>query len=749
MNRIITSLLLLLITSVSFAQITVTNTQTPQQLIEDVLIGSGVTPMNILVNGSAPAATVIQPNGSYFNQGATSFPIPEGVLLTSGAGYVAVGPNDAGGADDPSGTSDLIDADLDAIAANTVYNGIIIEFDFVATGDELQFNYVFASEEYPEFAPPNSSSFNDVFGFFLAGPGLAGPYTGGAVNLAVIPGTSTPISINNVNAVTNAGYYVDNEFGATYGTAIQYDGTTTVLTAFSELVCGETYHMKFAICNVGDQAWDSGVFLEGGSFSVNPVDFTFDTYTVDNTIYEECEQLGTLMFTRQGCDIDLGATLTAYLTYGGEAENSVDYETLADSVFFDVGVDTIYWQIVPIPDGLDEGIESIEITLMTVNNLGDTVYSSGLFYISDNPELTVTGQDSLLYCVSDSIIPLYAVYSGIEPLSYMWSTGDTTASSIDTLTENGVYYYVITVTDVCGSTAYDSLSITVDQTLHLDTMIQTPATCIPTGSVFAQISGYVGIPDVMWAGPNDPESTNTVDATAWGDLSPGWYYFTASDEYCTINDSIMVEVDSIPQALLFLDPEYSCETAEVVFSNESQFATSFYWNFGNGAEYYNETLDDVSQYYVNDATIYLVASNGIPACNDTAYVNVYIVECGCTDTSALNYDSLAVLDNGTCLYPPPPTPAVSAPNVFTPNVDDINAFFELTTENVEFIEIEILNRWGNLVYSGSGDIAGPPKWDGRLPSGKNAEDGVYFYKYRVRGIDQSELEGHGFVHVIR
>ena len=91
------------------------------------------------------------------------------------------------------------DPDLLAITSpgNDIQDISILEFDFVPTGDSLKFNYVFGSEEYPSFNC--SATFNDVFGFFLSGPGISGPYTNNAANIALVPGTSLPVSIANIH----------------------------------------------------------------------------------------------------------------------------------------------------------------------------------------------------------------------------------------------------------------------------------------------------------------------------------------------------------------------------------------------------------------------------------------------------------------------------------------------------------------------------------------------------------------------
>jgi hypothetical protein len=146
----------------------------------------------------------------------------------------------------------------------------VLEFDFKTDSDSVFFSYVFASEEYNEFT---NSQYNDVFGFFLSGNGLS------STNLALIPGTSTPVSINNVNGGnpfgTNASHpelFNNNDLSDGGGSfATEYDGFTDVFTASATgLTPNATYHLKIAIADAGDTALDSAVFLKAGSFSSEP-----------------------------------------------------------------------------------------------------------------------------------------------------------------------------------------------------------------------------------------------------------------------------------------------------------------------------------------------------------------------------------------------------------------------------------------------------------------------------------------------
>ncbi|NHM02221.1 choice-of-anchor L domain-containing protein, partial [Flavobacterium difficile] len=254
----------LLSTLLTNAQLNVNNTLfSPADLILSKLIGDGISVSNVKYNGSVPNALITNNQLGFYTTGVTptNLGLSSGLLMTNGSATGAIGPNSVGGSTTASNFPVNGDPDLAMIASLSINNICILEFDFIPVGPEVKFEYVFASEEYPEFV---GTSFNDVFGFFLSGPGITGPYSNGAKNIALLPNSTTAISINNVNPGLNSSYYVSNPAGG----FIQYDGFTTVLTARSEVQCGQTYHIKLALADVGDSAYDSAVFFKEDSFSV-------------------------------------------------------------------------------------------------------------------------------------------------------------------------------------------------------------------------------------------------------------------------------------------------------------------------------------------------------------------------------------------------------------------------------------------------------------------------------------------------
>lgn len=225
------------------AQLTV-NDSLSTTYLTTLLEGLNITLSNLVVNCPPDA------HGEF--SGSSEIPITQGLVLTSGTADAVAGPvgdfasGGAMGAGDP---------DLDGLVSAPTLDACVLEFDCVPLGDTLLFNFVFGSEEYPEFA---GTAFNDAFAIWLSGPGYPIP-----TNVAAIPG-GTLVSINNVNAFTNAAYYVDNE--AIPGVYCAYDGFTQNLTAFAVVAPGATYHFKVAVADVSDGIFDTGVFLEAFSF---------------------------------------------------------------------------------------------------------------------------------------------------------------------------------------------------------------------------------------------------------------------------------------------------------------------------------------------------------------------------------------------------------------------------------------------------------------------------------------------------
>jgi len=266
---------------VALAQLSITNNTNAQQLA-NALAGPGVT----VVAGSATLsrATTNQNNTGTFTGGSSGGAGPvvgigSGVVLTTGNFATSVlGPNNRKNSTVSGGQ--LSDSDLSALAgSNARFDTVVLQFNVIPSGRSLNFQFVFGSEEYPEYV---CSNFNDAIGLFVSGPGLSGPFSNGAVNLAVLPNNSR-VSINTVNGgvvgfqagapaagcdLGNAAYYVDNGDPNNSSlpnpilfTNTQLDGFTRPLPSRAVVVPGQTYRVKIAIADAGDGSLDSAVFL--------------------------------------------------------------------------------------------------------------------------------------------------------------------------------------------------------------------------------------------------------------------------------------------------------------------------------------------------------------------------------------------------------------------------------------------------------------------------------------------------------
>ncbi len=256
----------LFIPVVSTAQLGISTTDISAIDMAENIVGDGVTIVS--ANLVCPDGAI----GTFSNGNTTNLGIDQGILLTTGHASGAIGPNNSTSVSGDNAAGG--DADLDALVAPYgTSDACFLEITFVPDGQVIQINYVFGSEEYNEYV---CSNFNDIFAFFVNGTGADGS------NIALIPGSDQPVSINNVNNgslgmfgnatncdaenLANSSFFVDNMGGTT----IQYDGFTIPLTATLVVTPGETYTIKLAIGDVGDVYFDSGVFLESESFiSIN------------------------------------------------------------------------------------------------------------------------------------------------------------------------------------------------------------------------------------------------------------------------------------------------------------------------------------------------------------------------------------------------------------------------------------------------------------------------------------------------
>lgn len=706
---IITCFILLAVVGFSKAQLTVNNTTlTPQQLVQNILVGQGVTVSNITFSGNSLQFGQFTSNGSNVGLG-------NGICMSSGYATVANGPNDGSAESEPLGGvsfNSTPDGNLNTLAASlnnpspTLYDAAILEFDFIPTSDSLSFRYVFGSDEYTEFS--SNPTFNDVFGFFLTGVSTPFPTT----NLALVPGTGQPVSILNISDVVNTQYYVDNDYMFLPTGSVEFDGFTVVLVASAQVICGETYHIKLAIADVGDGSYDSGVFLEAGSFSsVGDVQIipNVSYSTNDTTMFEGCGD-ATIAFVRSGNN----AQSQSYTyTVSGTSTNGVDYTNLNGQITIPAGQDTAYITLNPFDDGNAEGVETLTITVTNTVCTNQSV-SSVTVYIQDVVPITLSaGPDQSTACTvgSGSNTLTGTPNGGVAPYTYAWvPTGDLTQTI--NVTPATSTTYTVTVTDVCGNTATDDVAVLVEAptpltlTVSNDTVICQNTTAV----LIANPQGGNGQVLVEW---NTGEQSTTIQVAP---MVTTTYSVTVIDA-CNQVQTGDVVVNVEPNDALF--DYFFITNNTVTFNNMSiGYDNLVAWDFGDSTA---DNTFEPSHTYTAPGT----------------YVVTLVVEnlAGCVDTFQL---SLVVR----------PEFNFYIPNAFTPNQDGKNESFNAKGQGFDVYQMNIFNRWGQLVFTTNSLADG---WDGTYKDNDEiVPNDVYVYEVRLRiTAAEDEIIYRGKVSLIR
>lgn len=551
------------------AQLNINTTMTPEELVES-LVGEGVSYSDVTYHGGIIAK-------GYFSGGdQTNMGLKSGVLLTSGSASLAPGPNFSSSA----GLNNNMGGDptLTQLAGDPTFDASVLSFKFIPESDTIKCRYVFGSEEYPEFV---ANLYNDVFGFFVTGPNPEGGMFLDK-NIALVPGTQLPVSISNINDVmpSYAQYYVNNNNGAT----IEYDGFTTVLTAWLKVEPCQEYEIKLAIADAADHIYDSGVFLEEGSFeSIGLLTTTsFEPNLTDTIAVEGCIA-GLVSFKVPD---ESYAPYTVKYTIGGTAEMGVDYENIPNELIIPAGKDSVVLTINPFMDDLIEDVEYVE--LLVENTLGcSTGVDTVKVEIYDNrPIVTLPTKDTLV-CMGEEVEIGVWLEGGVPLFDYLWENGGT--DSVTTVTAQGVEYWTVNVSDLCGQMVEDSVRVEAlpypDFSLGNDTAI-----CLGEKVV---LSAPVEYPDWHW---NDGTKVPQITVTL-----PGVYWLEVENEAgCSFRDSIVVDLLPVPFVELG-DDVTGCASDDITL-DAGPGHTAYLWSTGATTQIVN--VSDPGYYWVEVSNEY-------------------------------------------------------------------------------------------------------------------------------------------------
>ena len=618
--------------------------------------GEGVKITNGKFNNQT--GNVTYPQIAFFTVSNPSFPIDTGILLTTGT-YNMSG----------SLSSTYTESALAPYSGGySLTNCASLEFDFVAMADTFAFNYIFASQEYCEYV---NSQYNDVFGFILTGGVDPVTYLPCNKNVAIVPGTITasnpngvPVTINNVNHgyhsgstgpgtnPSNSQYFICNGY---HNLGVAYDGFTTKLSACAAIFGCNTYHMKLAVCNVSDQALDSGVFIEEGSFYSPSVEIVqnWETEVGGDTLIQNCRNLDL------DCSIE-HPFLTGYTSINvdreGDAVLGVDYSVIVEQhlivnqqpvVVFDtltVDHNTFFFQpgdtVMPLhvkmlPTVQFSNPDQVKTAILKIRTQGCdgfpelmdrfVSYDTIILHLRANDSVRLrdtafTACDTLRYVEVEKV-------RGSNSLSYIWlnNAGDTlqgianpeSLASECELTQSGVYKMVAHDQWNCMTdTATVEVNIVPRPDIHFTYTPDHGCQPLPVTWQAQYSSDYSTL---LWNIHNDSSYTYIDSAVTLHTSLPdeGWYsakltVTTAPGCYDSLVMENIIHVSGFPHADFTFGPSEPENGEEVFFYNLStgENLTDFVWSFGDGHSSYVQEPSHTYHLQESDLmTVRLVVTN--------------------------------------------------------------------------------------------------------------------------------------------
>lgn len=693
----------------------------PENLVE-MIIGEGVEFSNVIYRGHPCSA------GSF--NGIFERGFGAGLVLATD-GVISISPGNHGENYRTYGIESDLSKQLEMIGAisSQLYNVITIEFDFIPKSDQLSFEYIFASNEYSSFT---CSKYNDIFGFFLSGPGIVGPFTNNAQNIALVPDphdssafTGTPVIINSINSGRSSNFdeslcdsidvdwrsyskfYVDNSSKK----SISFLGHTTPLKSTARVIPCETYHIKLAIADCSDGLLNSAVFLKRNSFhSVPKINYSvksnmsdvFDSLKNPNHLYEGCGP-ATISFKRNDA---LKGTVAHKISVSGTARNQLDYylTNIEDSLVIIPEDDSLATLIISVPnDSIDEEVEQLTLRVYPWDqDCYEDFYDSIVFKIFDQPKMALHVSDDIqLECPGDELSLRANASGGIAGLldsqeiqtsfNYQWLDLGFGAHQM-VRPKNAKTYYVL-ATDLCDQQVIDSIFVAIapQEPLIIDAEQGTQCSYQMEELCVNVLSGNGGF-NYSWP-DGSKDSCNLV--------FPGVYPVIVNDKCSNeVTAYAQLELDVLPKPLFEITDVIGDTLALrlnnlTLKSNDYEYA----WDFGDASgsnEYQPET-----HYYDAHGNYYL-------------QLKIFNTKTSCYRASG-EWVKVA------------PSYHFFAPNSFSPNGDGLNDVFKPVILGHQDYKLLIYDRWGHQVFY-SDELA--KGWDGTLDD-KPLKSGIYVYRIYV------------------
>ncbi len=569
----------------------------------DLIVVDGIAVSNVVLN--------CPPGGSaYFDATATGINMTTGVLLTTGSvANAAMGNNDPGasGCNGAAG-----DPQVEGVANETTYDACILEFDIVPTCTQLDFTFVFGSEEYPEYI---NREFADAMVITISGPGFVGQE-----NIALIPNTTDGVGIHTVNSNEYSQYYVN-------GGNIQYDGFTVPLNASTTVTPCEQYHIKLAVADAADCIFDSGVFFAANSMDCGINNSVTTTISVDPLQPIEGCRTYDIELCRQG---DLTTSYDLNLAYEGTATNGVDYTMLPSVLNFPAGVQCQTITVEAINDGQFEGAEDILFVYEAISG-ACLVYDTVQIQIIDDQNMV---PDFYYNDVCDGSTVFFNNGTSISPpatvTDFTWKFGDGNvlnqynASHLYATPGDYDVWMIATSNDNC----IDSVMYTVHVYDYPEADFTLADVCLGDIATFTNqsvASTNDNFGDVLW------NFGDGGSATSWD----AFHYYSIPDTFVvslSVYTDILSCVSTFTDSIIIYPPIITdfttadvCLGDTVQFANESTGDATWEWNFDDSSPLATEF--DTVHFYASegeyDVRLVGISPNG---CNDTTFQQVTVYD---------------------------------------------------------------------------------------------------------------------------
>lgn len=556
---------LVAVSNSAFAQLNIVTGQTAQDYAE-FIAGAGVTVSNASITGSPDAVASFTTGGTATGLGMTS-----GVIISSGNAA------DAGGAepgiDASTGHGLPGNAWLEAQSGVPSNDAVILEFDFVPNADFAQFKFIFGSEEYPGFV---CEDFNDLFAITIEGVSTPLPLT----NIALIPGTATPVSINSVNdqGCGDPTYYVNNA-GSNF---IEYGGVTQLITAETQVICGETYTLAFMIADGFDGIYDSGCFIEENSLTTGNVTIQATSLGGDTAAIEGCADLE-IQLVLNGNPPAQDLPVNVWIGGGSTATWGIDYSPITElnqedsTVIIPAGQTSVTFNISPIADPNIEGTETID--LVAITSTCGTIDTFEL-YITEVDPLSVNTSNDTTICTGNAITWAQGVGGG-GGYTYTWNNG---MGSNDTIfpMPTETTFYTVSVSDLCNSTAVeDSVLVIIDDGPDVDAGNDV-SVCIGGSIVLNGSTTSVGS-DFLWSPAADLDDETLANPVSTPLADTEYILTVTRSDGCFNSDTMNLTLTPPPTADFDL-PTVGClgEPLVVEYTGNANASAQFNWDFAGG-----------------------------------------------------------------------------------------------------------------------------------------------------------------------